>query len=112
MNYDWKGQIVNILPGGLVTIHSIGQTTSTFPYVRYDTAAGEIIHEVSRRARGIGKVGDKASKQQGAGVYSSEFAVRTLARVRGSRIKVGSDNKLTKVRRVAECNYERMWNSL
>ena len=65
------------------------------------------IHEVARRASGIslngmGEVGDRAGKEQAAGVHRADLA--GIAQVK-SRIEAGSDKEMTEVRRVVESNY-------
>ena len=67
MNCNQKGQVIRIVYGGLVTIHSSGQTTDSFFYIEgIILGAGEEVYEVAGRLNGmgldmIGEVGDKAS---------------------------------------------------
>ena len=97
-----------------MAIHSSGQTISSLAHIEGITlGAGEEIDEVAGGAScigvyRIGEIGDRANEGHAAGVYGAGFTAGSLAgkgargetRVTGN--KVGSDQELMEVGRVAE----------
>ena len=79
--------------------------------------AGEEVDDVAGGASGmgvdrIGETSDRASEGQAPEVYGTDFTARPLARIgvrdrmQVPRIEFGSDEKLTEVRTMTECDWE------
>ena len=99
-----------------MTIHSSAQTGFGFSHIKGITlGAGEEVDKIAGRTNGmgvdrIGEVVTELVKDRLLFIYRTVFTVESLARV-GARnrmwrlgVEVGSDEELTKVRRMGECN--------
>ena len=76
LNYVQKGQVVGIVCAGSVTIHSSGQTISSFPSHRRHRTECRLL-EISG-LDGIGEV-DMANKGHAGRVYVTGYAASSLA---------------------------------
>ena len=99
-----------------MAIHSSGLTIFSLAYIeRITLGAGEEVDKIAGRTNGmgvdrIGEVVTELVKDRLLFIYRTVFTVESLARV-GARnrmwrlgVEVGSDEELTKVRRMGECN--------